>query len=223
MVYTAQRQLNSQVGSLWCRLFSLHGECQSNSSYWVPSYFLPAPQQTWYQQPPYICHPNAVRTLPGADLKHFSFWKKRLMSFSPPNNSAILVNISFIISALGRPNTLYDHWKRHYSPVNNVYRPVARIFRRGVTWVYDVYVCMHEQSTNHMHTHARLEGFGGMLPQEILLEIRCSEIASEAILGQKQNRSAWLTINCIRFFAVHVHLLSLRSREGTTVGRTAGE
>ena len=45
------------------------------------------------------------------------------------------------------------------SPVNNVYRPVAWIFRRGVTRVYDVYVCMHK--------HARLGGSGGMLPQEI--------------------------------------------------------
>ena len=36
--------------------------------------------------------------------------------------------------------------------------------------------------------HARLEGSGGVLPQEIL-ESRCSEIASEANLGQKQSRS----------------------------------
>ena len=58
----------------------------------------------------------------------------------------------------------------------NYARPVARIFRRGVT-------CMHK--------HARLGGSGGMLPQEIL-ENRCSEIASEAILGQKQNRSSYM-------------------------------
>ena len=43
-----------------------------------------------------------------------------------------------------------------------------------------MYVCMHKS--------ARVGGHGGMLPQEIL-EIRCSEIASEAILGQKQCRS----------------------------------
>ena len=34
----------------------------------------------------------------------------------------------------------------------------------------------------------RLGGPGGMLPQKIL-EIRCSETASEAILGQKQSQS----------------------------------
>ena len=53
-----------------------------------------------------------------------------------------------------------------------------------------------------------------MLPQEIF-EIRCSEIseiASEAILGQKQSRSSydtWLVENCIRFLAVHVCIISL--------------
>ena len=40
----------------------------------------------------------------------------------------------------------------------NITRPIDRIFRRGVTWVSDVYVCMHK--------HARLEGSRGMLPQE---------------------------------------------------------
>ena len=38
-----------------------------------------------------------------------------------------------------------------------ILRPVARIFRREVTWVSDVHV--------YMHKHARLGGFGGMLPQ----------------------------------------------------------
>ena len=38
------------------------------------------------------------------------------------------------------------------------FRPIARIFARGVTWVFDVYVCMYN--------HARLEGSGGMLPQK---------------------------------------------------------
>ena len=47
----------------------------------------------------------------------------------------------------------------------------------------DVYVAMHVKEGKH----ARLRGCGGMLPQEIL-EIRCSEIASEVILGQKQSR-----------------------------------
>ena len=35
---------------------------------------------------------------------------------------------------------------------------------------------------------ARLEGSGGMLPH---LEIRCSEIASEAILGHRQSHSSY--------------------------------
>ena len=38
---------------------------------------------------------------------------------------------------------------------------------------------------------ARLGGPGGMLPRTFL-EIRCSEIASEAILGQKQSRSSYM-------------------------------
>ena len=40
-----------------------------------------------------------------------------------------------------------------------VNRPIARIFRKGVTWVSDVQVWMHK--------HARLGGCGGMLPPEI--------------------------------------------------------
>ena len=44
-----------------------------------------------------------------------------------------------------------------------------------------------------------------MLPQEIS-EITCSEIAYEAILGQKQSRSSSWNINCIQFLAVHVSL-----------------
>ena len=39
------------------------------------------------------------------------------------------------------------------------FRPVTRIFRMGVTWMFDLYVCMHK--------HERLVGSGGMLPQEI--------------------------------------------------------
>ena len=45
-------------------------------------------------------------------------------------------------------------------------------------WVCDVYACITKQRV------------GGMLPQEIFREIRCSEIACEAILGQKQSRSS---------------------------------
>ena len=57
--------------------------------------------------------------------------------------------------------------------MHNFSRLVAKIFRRGITWMCDVYV--------YMHKHERLGGSGGMLPQEI----RFSEIASEAIFGQK--------------------------------------
>ena len=46
-------------------------------------------------------------------------------------------------------------------------RPVARIFRRGVTWM------------SNLHRHTRLGGSGGMLPREIFR----NEIVSEAILG----------------------------------------
>ena len=36
-----------------------------------------------------------------------------------------------------------------------LYKPVARIFRKGVTWMCN------------LHKHTRLGGSGGMLPQEI--------------------------------------------------------
>ena len=57
--------------------------------------------------------------------------------------------------------------------------------------------------------HARLEGYGGMLPQEIL-EIRCSEIASEANLGQKQSRSSFMACGVLHpiFDCPCVHLPS---------------
>ena len=63
-----------------------------------------------------------------------------------------------------------------------LFRPVARIFRRAVTCVSDVNV--------YMHKHARLGGSGGMLPKKNF--IRCSEIASEAILGQQQSRCSYM-------------------------------
>ena len=44
------------------------------------------------------------------------------------------------------------------------------------------HVCMY----TYMPKHARLGGLGASL------EIRCSEIASEAILGQKQSRSSYM-------------------------------
>ena len=63
--------------------------------------------------------------------------------------------------------------------MQNRSRPIARNFRRGVT-------CMSD-----LHKYARLGGSGGMLPKKIL-EIRCSEIASEAILGQKQSCCSYM-------------------------------
>ena len=48
-------------------------------------------------------------------------------------------------------------------------RPVARIFWRGVTWMSDLYVRMQPR-----------------------LGVRRFEIASEAILGQKQSRSSYM-------------------------------
>ena len=44
------------------------------------------------------------------------------------------------------------HW------IRSDYKSVAMIFRRRVTWVSDVYVCMRK--------HARLGRFGGMLARE---------------------------------------------------------
>ena len=42
----------------------------------------------------------------------------------------------------------------------------------------------------YMHKQERLWGSGGMLLQEIL--IRCSEVATEAILGLKESRSSYM-------------------------------
>ena len=54
-------------------------------------------------------------------------------------------------------------------------RPIARIFRRGVAWMSD------------LPKHAKLGGgsWGHAPPGNFL--IRCSEIASEAMLGQKHS------------------------------------
>ena len=60
-------------------------------------------------------------------------------------------------------------------------RPVARIFRRGVAGVCCMHVCMQK--------HAIVVGLGTSCPRKFL-ENRCSEVASEAIWGQKQNCSS---------------------------------
>ena len=62
-------------------------------------------------------------------------------------------------------------------------RPIARIFKSGVTWMY---VCMHKST----RVVVVVGGAWGMLPQEI----RCSEFPSEAILGQKQCHRLVLTL-----------------------------
>ena len=43
-----------------------------------------------------------------------------------------------------------------------------------------------------MHKHTRVGGVWGYAPPGNFLEIRCSEIASEAILEQKQNRNSYM-------------------------------
>ena len=58
----------------------------------------------------------------------------------------------------------------------------------------DVYVCMHK--------HVRLGGIWGHTPSE-KLEIRCSEIASEAILEQKQSCSSYMAHRVLHpFFGI---------------------
>ena len=70
-----------------------------------------------------------------------------------------------------------------------VTRTVARIYRRGVTWMSNVYV--------YMYKACKTRGVWGYAPQEI----RCSEIASEAILGPKQSRSRYVAREyCIHFW-----------------------
>ena len=46
----------------------------------------------------------------------------------------------------------------------------------------DLYVCMHK--------HARLGGSGACSPRKFFFKIGCSDIASEAIFGQKPSRSS---------------------------------
>ena len=56
------------------------------------------------------------------------------------------------------------------------------IYRRGVTWM------------SNLHKHTRLGGGGGLeacSPRKFL-EIRCSEIASEVIFGQKHSHTSYL-------------------------------
>ena len=63
---------------------------------------------------------------------------------------------------------------------------------------------------SNLHKHARLGGSGGMLPQEIFLEIRCSGIASEDILGQKHSHTSYSARGVLHliFSCPCMHLLS---------------
>ena len=76
-------------------------------------------------------------------------------------------------------------------------RPVARIFRRGVTWM------------SNLHKHTRLGGLGACSPWKFL-EIRCSEIVSEAILRQKHSYN--IAEYCIRFSAVRMYAFTKPSK-----------
>ena len=60
-----------------------------------------------------------------------------------------------------------------------------------------MHVCMRKQASKH----ATLEG---------LLKIRCSEIASEATLGRKQNHSTYMACGVLRliFGCSCMHLLT---------------
>ena len=66
-------------------------------------------------------------------------------------NSCWYVCTVVVSSTEGASMQYYDSWDR----ASHVGRPVARIFRRGVTWM------------SNLHKHARLAGSGGMLPKEI--------------------------------------------------------
>ena len=73
-----------------------------------------------------------------------------------------------------------------------------------------------------------LGGLGVCSPRKVL-EIRCSELASEAILGQKQSRSSYMAQGVFHpiFSCPCMHLLSQLSsnfheRRYYKVGRTAG-
>ena len=84
----------------------------------------------------------------------------------------------------------------------SVCRPVARIFRRGAMWVSLTceYACISMEDYG---------GLGACSPRKIL-EIRCSEIVSEAILGQKQSRSSYKAREVLHpiFGCPRMHLLS---------------
>ena len=61
-----------------------------------------------------------------------------------------------------------------------------------------------------MHKHVRLGGSGSICSPRRFLEIRCSMIASEAILGQKQSHSSYMACGVLYviFGCARMHLLT---------------
>ena len=60
-----------------------------------------------------------------------------------------------------------------------------------------------------MHKHARLGGSGGMLHQKIFRKIDALRLLPRPFWNRSRIIVAtWLADNCIKFLAVHVHLLS---------------
>ena len=61
----------------------------------------------------------------------------------------------------------------------------------------------------NLHKHTRLGGVEACSPRKFL-EIRCSEIASEAILGQKHSYNSYLALGVLHpiFSCQCMHLLS---------------
>ena len=116
-----------------------------------------------------------------------------------------MVNITFTIRFRGAfiPIVLFFRFTAvcmsQVARILKLYRPVARIFRRGVTWMSDL----------RKHACKTRGGLGACSPRKFF-EIRCSEIASEAIFGHRSTAvvAIWLAEYCIQFLAVHMHLLS---------------
>ena len=81
-------------------------------------------------------------------------------------------------------------------PISPSSGPEPGFSRRGVTWTSAEYVCMHKRG--------RLGKSGGMIPQGNFVKIRCFEIVSEAIFGQKQSGSSYMGRR--EFSAVHIYI-----------------